>query len=158
MSATGRRPHEPASIRVTVSRLPGGALRFETPTTPGWAAVAHCPAQVRDCIERAFIEVQVAAYAAWRGVVYDLAETEEKLPPGITDVGERHPAEPVPAPAPPDEVARKRHIRHPRTHEPTDWQLLSDGYLLSPAGRRYSPESRQGRTIVAALGSRGLTG
>lgn len=156
--STGRRPHEPAVLKLMVARLPNGALRFTTPTTPGWAAVATCPAQVARCIEAAFVEVQLAAYAAWRGVVYDLAEHEEELPPEALHVGERHPAEPEPRPPSVDEVARQRAIKHPRTHDPADWRRLPDGFLRSPAGRRYSPASRQGQAVLAAMRARGLTG
>ena len=76
---------------------------------------------------------------------------EEELPDGAyTPRGTRHPAEPEPPRE--DEVAKRRRVRHPRTHPPEEWVELSDGAWRSPTGRRYSPSSRQVRTVVASLG------
>jgi hypothetical protein len=88
-------------------------------------------------------------------VLYDLAETEERIPPeAYAAVPTAHPEEQ------PDEVEaarRRRRARHPATHEPEQWTELSDGRWLSPTGRRYGPDTKQVRAVVASLGSRGLT-
>jgi hypothetical protein len=153
---SGRRRHEPAELILTVRRLDDGRLRFGTPTCPGWAFTAHRPQQIGEAITRAYTEAAVAAYARLHGVLYDVAaETDpEELPPGALAAaqprGRRHPAEPEP-PAE-DEVSRRRRTKHPRTWSPEEWARLDDGYWRSPTGRRYAPESRQVRAVVASLG------
>lgn len=152
-----RRPHEPAELTLTVRRGDGGRLLLTVPVCPGWGAAVRTPQELALAVERAWAEVQCAAYAAWRGVAYDLLEcATETAPPPVTTF--RHPEEPDPAPDPADEVGEKRRKRHPRTHEPTDWRELSDGRWLSPAGRRYQPGSRQVQAVIAAMGARGATG
>jgi hypothetical protein len=115
--------------------------------TPGWAYCAQSPAELALGVEQAFTEAAIAAYARLRGILYDLAETEEVIPPAAYARGARHPAEPAEPPEPVDEVAARRRVKHPRTHEPEEWTELADGYWLSPAGRRYSP----GAAIVASV-------
>lgn len=148
----GRRPHEPAELRLLVSRGADGRLVLSTPMTPGWSYAAMTPAELARGVEQAFAECAIAAYARLRGVLYDLAETEERIPPEAYARGAVHPAEPQPEPEPVDEVAVKRRTKHPRTHEPEEWTELSDGYWLSPAGRRYSPSASIVASVRAARG------
>jgi hypothetical protein len=150
LPASGRRAHEPAELTLQVRRLDDGSLRFATPTCPGWAFVARRPQQIGEAIARAYAEAQVAAYARLRGVLYDLAEHEEEVPPEAHPRGSRHPSEPEPAP--PDEVARRRRKRHPRTHEPEEWVELDSGYWRSPTGRRYGPTTAVVASVRANLG------
>jgi hypothetical protein len=131
-----RRPHEPAELRLTLSRGPDGGLVIRTPMTPGWAFCAMTPAQLAHGIEQAFAECAIAAYARFRGVLYDLAETEEEVPAAALSAGSRHPAEPTL-----DEVERRRRRNHPGTHPPEAWVELEDGAMLSPRGKRYRPDS-----------------
>jgi hypothetical protein len=145
---SGRRPHEPAELTLQVRRLENGSLRFSTPTCPGWAYVARTPAQIGEALARAWTEVVVAAYSRQRGVLYDLAETEEDLPAAAHPRGTRHPAEPAPPPT--DEVARRRRTKHPRTHPAEEWIELDSGYWQSPTGRRYGPQT----AVVASVRSR----
>lgn len=150
-----RRAHEPAELTLRVRREENGNLTFSTPSCPGWAFTARQPAQIGQAIARAYTEAAVAAYAKLRGVAYDVAALtdEEELPAGAyTPRGSRHPAEPE-APRE-DEVAKRRRVKHPRTHPPEEWVELGDGYWRSPGGGRYRPDSRQVRTIVASLGRR----
>lgn len=148
MPTSGRRPHEPAELTLQVRRLDDGSLRFAMPSCPGWAFVARQPSQIGEAIARAYTEAAVAAYARLRGVLYDLAETEEEVPATARPRGSRHPAEP--APAPPDEVGKRRRTKHPRTHPPEEWAELDSGYWRSPGGGRYRPDS----TVVASVRAR----
>lgn len=131
-----RRAHEPAELRLLVSRGPDGGLVIRTPMTPGWAFHAWTPAQLAHGVEQAFAECAIAAYARFRGVLYDLAETEEEVPAAAQAAGTTHPAEPVL-----DEVERRRRRNHPDTHPPEAWVELEDGGLLSPGGKRYRGDS-----------------
>jgi hypothetical protein len=141
------RPHEPAALRLIVSRTPTGALRFTTPLTPGWAMVATCPAEVPLAIERAWCEASIAAYARLRGVLYDLAETEEVVPPEAYARTRPHPGE---TPTEEDRLARRRRTKHPQTHDPECWVELSDGSYRSPRGRNYGPQTRVASAVRAA--------
>jgi hypothetical protein len=115
---------------------PGGHLVLATPFTPGWTFAARSPADLARGVELAYAEVSCAMYARWRGVLYDLAETEEEIPAAAYAAGSPHPAEPVL-----DEVELRRRRNHPNTHAPEAWVELSDGAMLSPAGKRYRPDS-----------------
>lgn len=153
MPPAGRRAHEPAELTLQVRRLDDGRLRFTTPSCPGWAYTAHRPQQIGQAIAKAYTEAACAAYARLRGVAYDVAALtdEEELPAGTyTPSTRRHPAEPEPPRE--DEVAKRRRVRHPRTHPPEEWVELDDGYWRAPGGGRYRPDSRQVRTVVASLG------
>jgi hypothetical protein len=150
------RTHEPSTLRLMVSREPCGCrgscsglhLRFSTPLTPGWSFVANCPAEVARGIEAAWTEATIAAYARLRGVLYDLAETEEVIPPEAYATTRPHPAE---TPGPEDEVEHRRRTKHPATHDPARWVELSDGGMISPRGRRYGPQTRVASAVRARL-------
>ena len=148
---SSQRPHEPEHLQLTVSRVDGG-LVIRTPLCPGWAVLARTPAELARRIEQAYCEAAVAAYARLRGVIYDLAETEECIPPeAYAAVPTAHPTEV------PDEVEaarQRRRARHPATHEPEQWTELSDGAWLSPSGHRYGPDTKAVRAVVAARGAR----
>ena len=146
---SSRRPHEPETLQLLVSRRPEGGFVLRTPLCPGWAVPARTPAELAAMMEQAWAEAAIAAYARLRGVLYDLAETEEVIPPEAYAAGREHPAEV------PDEVERqrrKRRVDHPATYEPEQWTELSDGAWLSPTGRRYRPDSKQVRAVVASMG------
>jgi hypothetical protein len=138
-----RHPHEPAALRLIVRRTPTGGLCFSTPLTPGWSMVATCPAEVPLAIERAWSEATIAAYARLRGVLYDLAETEETIPPEAYAVGRRHPDEE------PDPTEHRRRTKHPHTHPPEQWVECSDGAMLSPGGQKYGPTTRVASAVRA---------
>jgi predicted RNase H-like HicB family nuclease len=144
---SSRRPHEPEQLTVLVTRQPGGGFVLRCPMCPGWAVPARTPAELAQMMERAWQEAAIAAYARLRGVLYDLAETEECIPPSAYPaVPTAHPGENA------DEVAarRRRRQRHPATHDPERWMELEDGSLLSPAGRRYGPETRVASAVRRA--------
>jgi hypothetical protein len=79
---SSRRPHEPEQLTVQVTRRPGGGFVLSCPLCPGWAVPARTPAELAQRMEQAWAEAAVAAYARLRGVLYDLADTEETIPPG----------------------------------------------------------------------------
>lgn len=127
-------------MQLLVRRTPDGGLLISTPLTPGWCVPAKCPAELAQRIEQAWLEYACAAYARVRGTLYDLAATEERIPPEAYAQGREHPAET------PDEVDQARRRRAQRgIHQPEEWVELPDGGMLSPAGRRYGPE-----TLVAS--------
>jgi hypothetical protein len=142
-----RHAHEPAALRLVVRRTPSGGLCFTTPLTPGWAMHAANPAEVALAIERAWTEATLAAYARLRGVLYDLAETEEEVPPEAYARTRPHPGE---AAAEEERKARRRRSKHPQTHDPECWVELSDGGYLSPRGRHYGPQTRVASAVRAA--------
>lgn len=154
-----RHPHEPVALRLVVARedcrcrglCSGTHLRFTTPLTPGWSVVATTPAGVSRAIEEAWNEATIAAYARLRGVLYDLAETEETIPPEAYAAGRAHPAELDSArdDAVADEVERRRRTKHPRTHPPEAWVECTDGAMLSPKGRRWGPQTRVASAVRA---------
>jgi hypothetical protein len=146
-----RRAHEPVELRLLLRRTPEGTLLISSPLVPGWCVPAACPAELALAVEQAWCEAQVAAYARLRGVMYDLAETVDDIPRD-RQLGARHPAEPAPAQPPVDEVARRRRVKHPATHDPEDWVELSDGYWQSPGGRRYAPHTPQAQRALVARG------
>jgi hypothetical protein len=136
-------------MQLLVSRGPDGRVVLSTPLTPGWSFCAPTPAELARGIEQAWTEYAIAAYARLRGALYDLAETEEVIPPEAYAQTREHPCEV------PDEVERqrrKRRIDHPATYEPEQWTELSDGHWLSPTGRRYRPDTKQVRAVVASMG------
>ncbi len=133
---TAQRPHEPSELRLLITRSPDGGLILRTPFTPGWAFPCRTPTDLARGVELAYAEVACAMYARWRGVLYDLAETEEEIPAAAYTAGTTHPAEPVL-----DEVEQRRRRNHPNTHAPEAWVELEDGAMLSPAGKRYRPDS-----------------
>jgi hypothetical protein len=152
--------HQPAALRLVIRRAPcrcvhrpcvcpPGALVLSTPLTPGWSFVATCPAEVVRGIEQAWNEATIAAYARLRGVMYDLAETEETVPAAAYTTTRPHPAE---APDDTDRTRRRRRTKHPATHDPECWVELSDGGWLSPRGRHYGPETRVASAVRSARG------
>jgi hypothetical protein len=146
----GRRPHEPAELTLRIRRQPNGNLTFSTPTCPGWAYTARRPQDIGQAIAQAYREAAVAAYARLRGVLYDLAETEDEVPAAAHPAGSRHPAEPAPPAV--DEVAKRRRTKHPRTHPPEEWVELDSGHWRSPTGRRYGPSTAVVASVRASLG------
>lgn len=142
---SSRRPHEPEQLTVVVSRRPGGGFILSTPLCPGWAVPARTPAELAQMMEQAWQEAAVAAYARLRGALYDLAATEEEIPPEAYAVGRAHPADA------PDEVERARRRRCQRgIHQPEQWVELPDGAMLSPTGRRYGPQTRVASAVRRA--------
>jgi hypothetical protein len=96
---SSRRPHEPESLTLEVSRMDGGGLILRCPLAPGWAVPARTPAELAVRMEQAWQEAAIAAYARLRGMLYDLAETEETIPPEAFPATEGvHPAEPAAGP------------------------------------------------------------
>jgi hypothetical protein len=148
---SSRRPHEPEQLAIYVSRREGGGFILSCPLAPGWAVPARNPGELAQRMEQAWTEAALAAYARLRGTLYDLAETEEHIPPAAF-VPTVHPAEE------PDEVTkarRRKQQRHPATHPPEQWVELSDGSMMSPNGRKYGPQTRVASAVRRARGHAG---
>src|SRR5689334_20837061 len=135
-------------MQVLVRRAPGGGLLLSTPLTPGWCVPARTPAELAQRMEQAWLEYACAAYARVRGTLYDLAATEEEIPPEAYAVGREHPAEAVP-----DEVSKARRRRAQRgIHDPEQWVELPDGRWLSPSGQKYGPQTLVASRVRRARG------
>lgn len=146
---SSQRPHEPEQLTILISRRPGGGFLLRTPLCPGWCVPARDPAELALAMERAWCEAALAAYARLRGALYDLAETEECVPPeAFPAVATAHPGDSDEV----EEARRRRRQRHPATHEPERWVELPDGGMLSPTGRRYGPETRVASAVRARRG------
>jgi hypothetical protein len=130
------------AVTLRVEALPNGRLRVSTPTTPGWAAVARTQAEFMTAIRQAFVEAQVAAYAAWRNHEYDLAETVSR-------------GDPDPLVAAPASRTQRRAIRKDQ-YDPDAWSITSDGRWRSPSGRLYQPDSTMVSRVKAARLRAGL--
>lgn len=125
------------TIQLRVEQLPEGLLRVSTPTAQGWAAVARTPEELTRIIASAFTEAQLAAYAAWRGQHYDLAELCSRDDP-----------DPL-VHAPLNRRVRRPSVRRDQ-FDPMDWKVDSEGMWCSPGGRRYRPDSTMVRRVIAA--------
>lgn len=112
------------AVSLVVETLPDGAVRVSSPQARGWAGVARNPSELARVVASAFTEVQVAAYAAWQGQLYDLDE--------LTDVDPGDPTTALPTPP----KRRNRTVRSDAQH-PADWQRTEDGRWRSPGGRYY---------------------
>lgn len=131
-----RAGHQARAVQLVVETLPDGAVRVSSPQARGWAGVARNPGELARVVASAFTEVEVAAYAAWKGQLYDLDE--------MTDVD---PADPTTAlPTPPKR--RNRTVRSDAQH-PADWRRLEDGRWRSPGGRVYRPETQLVQRVMA---------
>jgi hypothetical protein len=132
------------SVVVRIDALPGGLMRVSHPATAGWAAAARTPAELARAISAAFIESEIAAYAARRGRIYDGAGVAL----GVDARGGR------PRPSRPE---RKRASRRSDTYNPADWRLDDVGRLVSPSGKRaYPVESWVARRVMAGREEMGL--
>lgn len=126
-----RAGHQVRAISLMVEMLPDGGVRVSSPQARGWAGVARNQGELARVLASAFTEAQVAAYAAWKGQLYDLDE--------LTDVDPGDPTTALPA-AP---RRRNRMVRSDALH-PADWRRVEDGRWRSPGGRFY----REGTQMV----------
>lgn len=147
------RAHACTELTLTVQRGQGGWL-LSSEALPGWAAHARTPADLAAACARAFTEAEIAAYARWRGTVYDTAEHapdawEQAAPPPAPPAERRHPAEPPPcSEAPP--VGWAAGQQRPDCHDPAAWTPLPDGRWRAPNGARYRPDA----AVVASVAQR----
>lgn len=128
--------HQVRELDLRIESLPGGRLRVSTPLARGWAAVAGNPHELARAIASAFIEVQVASYARWKGESFDLDE--------LTDVDQGDSL------AAAVRTTEFKHRKRNDIHNPADWTPLEGGFWRAPNGRRYRPDTRITRSVVAA--------
>lgn len=129
-------PHQVREVTMRIETLPDGGIRMSTPQARGWAAVAHNDRELARAILSAFTEAQVAAYAAWKGQVYDLD--------ALTDVDPQDPATALP-----DAPRRRDRTVRSDTRHPADWARLDDGRWRSPGGRVYQETSQLVQRVIA---------
>lgn len=141
------RAHRVRQVQLVVEQLDTGGLRFTSPTmAPGWAVVAAgSPYDVARAVAVSFREAEVAAYARWRGRLYDHDDPTAR--------GRPDPAEPPERPRSAASWAARGPARfrpdRPDVHPPDRWQPLPDGGYLSPSGRRYGPDTQCARKVAA---------
>jgi hypothetical protein len=131
-----RAGHQVRAVSLVVETLPDGAVRVSSPQARGWAGVARNPGELARVVASAFTEAQVAAYAAWKGELYDLDE--------LTDVDPGDPTTDLPVPP----KRRNRMVRSDAQH-PADWRRTEDGRWRSPGGRYYREETQLVQRVMA---------
>lgn len=134
--------HVPTAIMVMVEPLASGGYRLSTPHARGWAARVRNPIELAQGVQKAFTEVQVAAYARAHGLVYDL----DNLTAQVT--GDPLAGRPV------SREARPRRGR--RSHSPADWQMTDNGSWRSPKGRVYGVNTQVVQRVLAGRQRLGL--
>jgi hypothetical protein len=139
--------HQVRTLNLRVDDIPGVGLRISMATARGWAGVARTPQELARVVQQAFTEAQVAAYAKWRGVGYDLSQVTDAVP-----------GDPLAPPRPRRPARRNRREegwgagqRRPDVHLPTEWEEQADGRWRSPAGRMYRPDSAMVVRVRAKL-------
>lgn len=147
----GRR-HQARSVTLVVERTSTGGMLVRSPKLPGWARAARTPIQVAEAVAAAFTEAEVAAYARFRGTVYDVAEVADQVPTQALTAARRHPAEPAPQVVGHGKAATQR----PDVHPLDRWQPLEDGRWLSPDGRRFGAGTSMVASIIAKRTEAGL--
>ena len=133
------------SVVVRIEDLPGGLLRVSAPGAQGWAAAARSPHELARAIRAAFVEHDIAAYAASHGRVYD----GEPAALGVDARGGK------PRKARPD---RKPSRRRSDTYDPADWRVDEVGRLVSPSRKRsYPVTSWVAQRVIAQREAMGLS-
>ena len=143
---TTRPPEDPDDrpVVVHVRRRVKGLL-LTVPALKGWVARPTTQHELARALYEALREIEIAAYAAARGAVYDqthLAST-------------------------PESEAAARPILHPversdgsriwrESHRPEDWVPLPDGTWRSPSGHIYGRETQAVRRVLAHRAAAGL--
>lgn len=152
----GARAHQAQRVDLSVTRTATGYL-LESPTLPGWSRHVHSLTTLRDGIGAAFVEAEIAAYARFRGTLYDAADHQGDAfdappPPAPPPPERRHPSEPPP----PTEIPRAGYsqdaVHRPDCHDPAEWTPLPDGSgrWRSPGGLTYGPHT----SMVASITTR----
>lgn len=118
--------------------LPDGHIRLTCQQAPGYVTVCRPPQA--EVLGRLRTEAEVAAYARWRGHVYDHAAIEES-PAGLAD------PDTSPVRGQPAQINRQRQNRTD-VHDPRQWAVMPDGRYRSPRGRSYGPDTQLGRRIA----------
>lgn len=129
-----------AVLPVNVQRLPDGGVRITSPHLPGWACIGRGPHEIARCLDLAWTELAIAAYAATQGQPYDLAHHADRTSlPSVRA------------------VTRQDGRRIWRlSHDPADWTPLPGGDWLSPSGRRYRAGASVLQRVIDARRAAGL--
>lgn len=132
--------HRVRTVTLRVEFRDDGWLRFTSPDMPGWASSARTPHDLARTMLQARTEAEVAAYARWRGRIYDQHDT--------TLDGKPDPLDTPPRPS----VRGERRDVHPLE----SWQPLPDGSWRSPSGQVWGRNTRLARRLLAKARDRGL--
>lgn len=157
------------------------AVLISSPDLPGWACSAAGLHAIGACLDSAWTEAAIAAYAARHGAPYDAAHLADanqspearwkRGPDGswTSPQGRRYEAGSERARRR-DEIARgegppptRRIVNGDGTpiwrvaHDPADWTPLPGGDWRSPGGHRYRANSAQVTRVIALRLAAGLT-
>lgn len=140
--ANGRLPVPRPGQRVRVvplqaEILPGGAMRISSPLARGWAGYARTAIELANTVANAFLEVEVAGYAAAHGQHYDQDRLTEQVH-GDPLAGTKM-------------TRRRGPVQRRASHPPEAWSMNDDGSWRSPAGRTYPQTSPQVQRVIAKL-------
>lgn len=161
-------------LPVVLERTRAG-IRLTSPLLPGWVCSATSLPSIGACIDSAWNELQIAAYAAVRGAPYDAAHLAEAAadPDGWQRGADGTWTSPTGMKYAPGTVQAERRERIARgegmpparrvtssdgtpiwrlSHDPAHWTPLPGGDWRAPGGHRY----RAGSRIVARIIARRL--
>jgi hypothetical protein len=129
------------TIPLQAEILPEGGIRISTPLARGWAGHARTASELASALATAFVEVEVAGYAAAHGQNYDQDRLTEQVP-GDPLAGTK--------------MARRRGpVQRRAAHPPEAWSMNDDGSWRSPAGRTYPATSPHVQRVIAKLEAKG---
>lgn len=147
-------------LEIRVERLDGvnaGKLRVSSPQARGWAATVRGPDQLWHAVGQAITEATVAGYSRWKGARYDHDELTAHDDP--TEPGREH----VLGLDDDLDAARRRvasyaagAVSRPDVADPADWRPNQDGSWSSPKGRRWRPDTKYVRNMIAKRRRMGL--
>jgi hypothetical protein len=129
------------AIPLQAEILPGGGIRISTPLARGWAGHARTAVELANTLAHAFVEVEVAGYAAAHGENYD----QDRLTEQVND-------DPL---AGAKMTRRRGPVQRRAAHPPEMWSMNDDGSWRSPAGRRYPADSQHVQRVIAKLEAKG---
>lgn len=137
-------PHRAPEITVRIRRLADGSLRFVPVRVPEFATVASRPVDLPVALRRCFAEVEIAAYAAWKGEVND----------GLHGFGAVD-DDPLPGPMPPPPGRNRGRGGQPwrsggneREQNPSVYHANADGSWTSTVTGRTFRDPKAVATIV----------
>ena len=140
------RPAQPQELQLVLTRRPAGGYVVTSGLLPGWAQTAQGVHGLAATVDHAWRELQIAAYARRRGVMYDLARHEDREPTGPAAVKLGDAAHPS------SHGSAKWRVMH----NPADWVPLPDGRWRSPSGRVYGAGTDHVRRVIARREALGL--
>jgi hypothetical protein len=116
LTGAARAPHQTRSVPVVIEEVRPGVMQLSTPF--GWkSGLAYNAPDLARMVASAFVEAQIHNHSMWKG--YDEAGRPMRSRPRPQNPGKRW-----------------------DVHHPGTWRLASDGFYISPSGRRWHPDSQ----------------